>query len=1352
MPVPPAPPELGTPLRQLVGHLTFSDAAPNAATLAAWNEIYRVAIDGDPLSGLPAWLIVEGWIGETLADLRREGGAFASTGRVERVVKLVWSDLLPAYLDQHRDLLFHQEPELLFTGYFIARAAGAVVGLIDDDDDDRRVVEQAIDAIDDYVGYRPVATLENHDGQPYRNEFVATVPLWVADAGISAGPYERLMALTLEALRDADADILRAASFDPDRMAELSLDPRAYDFDHPVNRRPNHHFGGWDPRRIDGDGYYTRFVVRDATLECLLSRVNESRLDADEVLVEAASVLAGTILMASGVSGWGPGAYTSDVTLASLMRPIARYRDAFYNDRLQKIGGDHGNRLREESRRRHQPFGGARQHLNAALARRRAAQLQHVQLARLYARMGYPEAAKKEADAVSATSARMLCRIDCLITGGLRGLKRGDLAAASAIPMQAGELILRGIECGAFIDPRDILGFGGNYPLSDSPDAAVADTRIDDLLYLIEQVFGYIARVWSEAAARDDRETYDRMETEYRDMAEWWRGYAIHTVASVDATDPLESYDSARLVAQALRYWHRGGAESGDVRFWAKHAEWFDSPRAYALVISALLERGDFVASMALLIHWTGQAERVGLRSGGSSLPRLCERWLVRLRGGDATGPEAWGSAVRFFDYLEANAEEFWSVPTFDIGSETSRNDDSPRWEALIDEADGSEDDGDEGLYDAAYENVTYQDSTDDGNDSSLFDTGDDTSRDALETESKRLFEHLAFLQSLCRMWAVGADMAFAAATAADEGGPTADDVVRSLRPLADRAAQNRLDLLDLIDVVRNYRVEPAGPDKDSMRSYDRLRVMRDALLERVINTAIEMADARRLILAAIWAVDPPARRDPDDDRVPALPTSDPTGNDPTMGQSDAAAVELLGALMAGDSDRIRGEFPAFVDATLPRSLLYIPLSRGGDPVKIFAARMRQRLFQHLLDWLPRRGLIAESCRLVEVARQMEQDNPIGVGAVTEFDGMFRTGFQSAVGALVDSVTGPADHDINNPDVVDVMIPMLERLTEVMLASWLTHSQTLRLSPLESVAKPGRWERLVAFIEEYGDPVFTQAFLQLGNVRAILHQGVFDWLKRIVDEDDAALADSRLVADLNEGRLSLAEAERWVTLVYESMIEHHAEYVDYNSTTTQSDRGELIHTLLDFLRLRVRYERIAWNLRPVMWAHEVLVRRGADAAAMAWRRSLAERIGREAEIYLEKLRELQDRYAMTMPTVADRIAERFIRPMTIDRIRALVAPAMSDAENPEAGSTAFELLQEEADLLTRNPGGVGLDVPAWLNELEMEVEQIAKAKIGSEIDPAKLMTIPTTPLPPERWDDELAAARRQGRGLPHMDD
>ena len=81
---------------------------------------------------------------------------------------------------------------------------------------------------------------------------------------------------------------------------------------------------------------------------------------------------------------------------------------------------------------------------------------------------------------------------------------------------------------------------------------------------------------------------------------------------------------------------------------------------------------------------------------------------------------------------------------------------------------------------------------------------------------------------------------------------------------------------------------------------------------------------------------------------------------------------------------------------------------------------------------------------------------------------------------------------------------------------------------------------------------------------------------------------------------------------------------------------------------------------------------------------------------------------MRMPTVADRLAERFVRPLTIDRIRALVAPAIEEARQG-GESPKFEMLQHDTDYLTREPTGVGLDVPAWLVALEEEVEDVIYA-------------------------------------------
>jgi hypothetical protein len=75
--------------------------------------------------------------------------------------------------------------------------------------------------------------------------------------------------------------------------------------------------------------------------------------------------------------------------------------------------------------------------------------------------------------------------------------------------------------------------------------------------------------------------------------------------------------------------------------------------------------------------------------------------------------------------------------------------------------------------------------------------------------------------------------------------------------------------------------------------------------------------------------------------------------------------------------------------------------------------------------------------------------------------------------------------------------------------------------------------------------------------------------------------------------------------------------------------------------------------------------------------------------------------------------------MVIDRIRALVQPAAEEARRGQPGPN-FALLRKEIALLTREPTGVGLDVPAWLMALEEEVDAVTQ--VGHEADPTASAT------------------------------
>ncbi len=646
------------------------------------------------------------------------------------------------------------------------------------------------------------------------------------------------------------------------------------------------------------------------------------------------------------------------------------------------------------------------------------------------------------------------------------------------------------------------------------------------------------------------------------------------------------------------------------MRFWAPYAHRFDSPKAFSLVIEALLERDDFVASMALLIHWLSEAEQVPLEQGGSSFHQLSQQWLLKLlhRAQDPDAahrlPQSPRQLVRrFFDFLEANADEYWRAPDFSLPTPESPAD-APTASGRSDDEEDSEDPAEEdGLFSAAYEGVVYNDSTDDGVDSELFDTGD-TTTDELSQESQRICDRMAFLSTLARLWKLAA-----VSTGLGVGPQTDQEVgpfecMGTMRQWIQQAIANHQQLLELLDRVRRYRIPMSGTDPDALMQYDRQRLVKDALLERIAATCVDVSSVGQTMLAAL------ASRSAEHDRE-IEDLADEFGDEAAM------MVRVIAAVLRGHNDQVTELWPALRETLAGKSLLYVPLSKEGNTRQIVAARCRQCQLQDLLAWLPRRGLWLETCQLIETARGMERNNPVGPGAVTEFDELFKVGYRALVENLVisgESWKAAAPGTSPAKDVAAV----LEELTELLLSSWLSHSRTLRLSVLERITDKKNWDQLVRFIQRYGAELFTQRFFSLGNVRAILHQGVGNWLARLERASDGG-EQLQLLQDLDR-RLSRQEAIDHLSLILEAILENYGEYRDYNSTTTQSDRGDMLYTLLDFLRLRTEYDRVCWHLKPVILAHEILVSRHQDKAARLWRRALTDRIGQEAEQYLTRLR------------------------------------------------------------------------------------------------------------------------------------
>ena len=652
-------------LDKILGHLNFSSGQHDPKFVANLDQVFRNHLAAATLcreqptgdeekpaaepqakkapsscfaNTSPLLVAVKDALLQRLEAIKGTKPAFRDMTQAETAIHLVFDDFIPAYVLHHRDLLYHQHQEFVFNSFFLARVFETVLKRMQSLSSHHDTIAGSLGMLNDYLGHRPVAVLTSQKIEPYENELVAPTPMYLADVGTSVGPYEDLIKLTVQILRDTDPDILRDAQFDPDNLKELCIDPRAFDFDHPVNKRPNHHFGTWDEHHVNNQGFFFRFIVHQVTLDSLLIRIAEAEaspentIPSDQLLLESAAALAGTMLMGSGISGNGPGAHDSTVSLGSLLPNIASYRDRFYLSLIDKIDKKHRDRLREEEKTRKQVFGSVRQHLNAQLSSHRAYQLVNCRLASIFARMGQPDAAQEQSQLVPVTSARLICQIDCLLSEANRAIKEGKLQNALDNFPKIQALMLRGIQCGAIVDPWNILGFDGNYSLFPALENSVRDHRVFDLVDLVECIFALYSRLWSEAAAVDNEAIINTTKKEFSKVVDWWRQYAAHEVMAVEAVDAIEIFQASELVAQALRLWHIGGAEAGNISFWSQHAELFDSPKAYSLVIDALIQREDYGTAMALLVHWLSQADQIGLQMGDSSFHNLAFRWIVEQK------------------------------------------------------------------------------------------------------------------------------------------------------------------------------------------------------------------------------------------------------------------------------------------------------------------------------------------------------------------------------------------------------------------------------------------------------------------------------------------------------------------------------------------------------------------------------------------------------------------------------------------------------------------------------------------------------------------------------------------------
>jgi len=416
--------------------------------------------------------------------------------------------------------------------------------------------------------------------------------------------------------------------------------------------------------------------------------------------------------------------------------------------------------------------------------------------------------------------------------------------------------------------------------------------------------------------------------------------------------------------------------------------------------------------------------------------------------------------------------------------------------------------------------------------------------------------------------------------------------------------------------------------------------------------------------------------------------------------------------------EQTRELLPPFLEAISSHPLLYVPLHEGGDPLAIARVRNLQSAIQFLLEQLPRLGLLRETWHILRMAQLMEQRSSRAGVTVTEFAGLFSAALRNSLTCVIRSAADWDDGQFSDEQLIQVV----GEIGEFYLELWLEHSATMRISSVEALSDRAAWAEVKWFIRTYGQDLFYGGNLTLGGIRAILRQGVESYLD-VLEEDEDPLNPMQLVEDLS-GPLDREDAADCLEIILRCLQDKYDRFIEYNSTTTQSDYGENIYVLLAFLRLEAEYDRRAWDLTPVAIVHEALARNGAIEAAEIWQDVFRIKTESLSETFLRNLTRLEKACSIKLPSLRDRLNERFIKPLTLDRILALVPEAIEDARDQVAPSQAFTTLSDKVNDYLESTTGSAMDIPPWLYSLENEVTKMEQPDHFDLDTPVTPMTLP----------------------------
>jgi hypothetical protein len=457
----------------------------------------------------------------------------------------------------------------------------------------------------------------------------------------------------------------------------------------------------------------------------------------------------------------------------------------------------------------------------------------------------------------------------------------------------------------------------------------------------------------------------------------------------------------------------------------------------------------------------------------------------------------------------------------------------------------------------------------------------------------------------------------------------------------------------------------------------DRQHSVREHLLEGIVSCVVEAAQAQHSLMA--WS-------------QPHSTTHD----------WESLLIKVRSAVHRMNRRSARVHLRRLLKALKPLEVLYVPIRLGGDPLHFCQTRLVRESIRRLAEDLPWLGLFRETADLIRVARMMERNGRRDSRQVTEFESIFTAGYRSVLEVLIRLLNEWKDTRDSDELAAIHVNEVVSRFSHI----WREHVSSVRISEIEVRSNPAAWTATKRFIEKYGRELFTPRFMQYGNLRGILAQGIDRFLDSLAHADGDI--PEQMMADLESGRLRRDEASGHLSFILTVVVNHYDVFRDYTATTTQSDYGENLFSLFELLRVSVDYDNHWWLVRPALFAHRALTALGRQQAADYLQLAMAEELERWAQEHVRALKAVENKYGVRLASINDKIQERFTRGFRLDRVLALVEPAIEN----NASTDVFDDFKSRLAEFVNKPTGSGFEPPDWANKLRDEIQRVMEKDDG----------------------------------------